>query len=284
MLAVVLGLSGQVAWSQVQAEGTAPATYATDAPSEVLKPSAPVVAFLNPDESSGTELGKVCFIGGKKLPYGALVVVVQVRPCTRYSLTERYYEVLFGKETYYTPLDALTAVKGNLDDVVARSTQTINDSSESWGEYAQQLWMTQANSAMDALKATSVQGVAIVSAGLFDMSEHTEGTGFRITVANTGKKTIKYITVNLVGLNAVKDPVRDRYSRSTQASIRGVGPIAPDESASYSKDYLWMTDLVEDFTIKSIKLDFMDGTNRTVSSTKKLWLSREAAAMIFERD
>ena len=55
--------------------------------------------------------------------------------------------------------------------------------------------------------------------------------------------------------------------------LRGIGPIAPGETASYSKDYMWMTDVVESFRISSIKLEYTDGSSKVVSDVKSIRIS-----------
>ena len=122
--------------------------------------------------------------------------------------------------------------------------------------------------------------MALLKTRIFDVSEHTEGTGFSVTLYNTGRKVIKYVTISLIGYNAVKDPVRDRTRSSTTLTFRGVGPIEPDSSGSYSKDYMWMTDLVESFRITQVKLEFMDGTSKVLTDIGALSIKAQDYAIL----
>ena len=126
---------------------------------------------------------------------------------------------------------------------------------------------------MKALDATGKRGVALLKASIFDVSQYTEGTGFEATVYNSTKKTIKYVTFTVVGRNAVGDPVRAGFRGNAASMLRGIGPIAPGETASYSKDYMWMTDVVESFRISSIKLEYTDGSSKVVSDVKSIRIS-----------
>lgn len=105
------------------------------------------------------------------------------------------------------------------------------------------------------------RGIIILENHPYDMSEYTSGTGWSVELANTSSKTIKYITFNVVGLNAVSDPVRDRGK--TTIVRKGIGPIPPDESASYDFDYVWFTDIVEYSRLQSVTVQYMDGSTRT---------------------
>ena len=58
-------------------------------------------------------------------------------------------------------------------------------------EEAQKKWsklMPQLEKAVKALDATGKHGVALLKASIFDVSEYTEGTGFKATVYNSTKK------------------------------------------------------------------------------------------------
>lgn len=122
-------------------------------------------------------------------------------------------------------------------------------------------------------------GIAILKSRIYDVSEYTEGTGFEVTYYNPTKKTIKYITTNLVGYNAVGDPVKVKGGK-TQATVKGIGPVEPDSSAGYSYEYTWFTDLVETYKIVSIKVQYMDGSSTTVNDPKKAWLDRQSYDLI----
>ena len=81
-------------------------------------------------------------------------------------------------------------------------------------------------------------------------------------------ETIKYITINLVGYNAVDDAVssRGKYTLSPKC----VGPIEPEDAGSYDFEYLWFTDLVEYAKIKSIVVQYTNGTTKTISNISNI--------------
>jgi hypothetical protein len=101
---------------------------------------------------------------------------------------------------------------------------------------------------------------------LFDESEYTEGTSLNISVYNPTKKTIKYIWLTIAGFNPVGDKYRNNIIKTC------VGPIEPKGSASYTFTYAWFTDLVVKCSLLSIKVQYMDGTFKTINKEKEITL------------
>lgn len=119
------------------------------------------------------------------------------------------------------------------------------------------------------------QGFAIVDYEAFDMSSYTDGTGFRIKVFNPTKKTIKYISISLYGINPVGDKVRAKFSDTYLNKVKCVGPIKPFEGGEYEWDYLWHNDLVESIKLVSISIQYMDGTIKNYNSFKNIILTED---------
>lgn len=103
--------------------------------------------------------------------------------------------------------------------------------------------------------------LVIEKSGCYDMSEYTDGTGYRISFYNGSKKTIKYVYLTIQGYNAVDDPV------GRPSSKRCIGPIDTDEVASYDFEYLWFTDVVEYTKITSLKVQYMDNSVRVFKAS-----------------
>lgn len=90
---------------------------------------------------------------------------------------------------------------------------------------------------------------------------------------NPTKKTIKYITINFVGYNAVDDPV-STYEGST-LTRKCIGPIEPKDQATYEFEYVWFTDIVEYAKIKSILVQYKDGTSKRINNASNIVWSDE---------
>ena len=113
-------------------------------------------------------------------------------------------------------------------------------------------------------------GLAIMDYSAFDNSEYTDGTGFRIKFFNPTKKTIKYVNISFVGINAVNDKVLNKYGGSYINNVRCVGPIKQYDEAEFEWDYVWFTDIVETVKLVSIKVQYMDGSIRTITDFKNV--------------
>jgi hypothetical protein len=208
---------------------------------------------------------------GLTLPaYTGVVLVRTVKCSSRYGATfnKEFVEVLFAGRPYLVPRSALFLRDETAQRFDALTSEQVEANREAWSVASLELRKVQLERAIKSLDATAKYGVALVKASIYDVSEYTEGTGFKATVYNPTKKTIKYVTFTVTGLNAVGDPVRGL--RAAAPVLRGIGPIAPGETASYSKDYMWMTDIVEKFKLNSIRVEYTDGTSKVVNETKSV--------------
>lgn len=256
------------------ADVTPPAAATPDTPQKAATVDA-VMGLIKGRTESGERAGDSCQLQSPTtLPGYAMVVVVRRSPCvSRYgaSLNKDYMEVLYAGKSRLVPVEAVLLSSEQSNRLAALEPAQIAASTENWILTSLLARKTELEKAKNALNATSKHGIAVLRARIFDVSEYTEGTGFTATVYNSTPRTIKYVTFAVVGLNAVGDPVRSGLLRRDAAAVlRGIGPIAPGETASYSKDYMWMTDVVESFRIASIKLEYMDGSNKLVSDTKSV--------------
>ncbi|WP_153013269.1 hypothetical protein [Aquitalea pelogenes] len=119
--------------------------------------------------------------------------------------------------------------------------------------------------ALSAYAAPAKYGISVLAFSAFDEGEYAHSTGFRLRVYNPTKKTIKYIRVELTGMNAVDDVVRDRFAGPVK-KVRGIGPIEPQGISEYTFDHLWFTDTVEWPKLVSLRVDYMDGSSKTIKN------------------
>lgn len=115
--------------------------------------------------------------------------------------------------------------------------------------------------ATDFYERAKQQGAA-VDWTCYDESEYTDGTSFKFEFTNLAKKRVKYVNIAFRGYNAVDDPVGGVISKQC------VGPIEPDESATYRFEYAWFTDVVEYAKITSLRVQYMDGSVKTFNADK----------------
>lgn len=274
----VVGLA-LFALSGVAAAQSVPAAVAAD-PSGTTPKSMPSAvelksryAAVNRDADVGLSVPGDCRPSGAKSPVsGVLVVVVRAVECQANfgGGPVKVLEVLYRGNPLFVREDHVFMTDELKRSLAADDEKSIAANRVAWIEASKYAYLYQLEKAMKALKATASQGIALIDSSIFDVSEYGEGTGFSVNFLNTGKKTIKYANFSILGLNAVKDPVRDRFSRDAIVRLRGIGPVEPNSFASYSKDYMWMSDFVEYHRITQIRLEYMDGTSKTISDIKRI--------------
>lgn len=123
-------------------------------------------------------------------------------------------------------------------------------------------------------------GLGILEYSAFDVSEYTEGTGFRISVFNPTKKVIKYISISFSGYNSVNDKVINRMRTSYINSVRCVGPIKQYDDAEYEWDYIWFNDLVETIKLTSINVQYMDGSSKLITNIGNIIVAKKDRALL----
>jgi hypothetical protein len=121
-----------------------------------------------------------------------------------------------------------------------------------------------------------LNGILFKKSKAFDQSEYTNGTGYKTIFLNTSSKTIKYIWFTVKGINPVGDLV------STQ-TLKGVGPIKSNEEGEYEFDYVWHTDIVETTKLSIIKIQYMDGSIKTIQNANDLIVGESLYDFMFEK-
>jgi hypothetical protein len=228
---------------------------------------------------------KACWAAGgsrKKLPFLATLVVVRHMRCPP-GHGEARYEVFYSGELWYVKASSLRdmdAMRKPLSLVEARTTADIEPHLNWWRLASMKATLAEMEQAKAAVVATAGQGVAIFRSGVFE-PDFGGATGFRVQVHNSSPtKVIKYVTLSVTGYNAVGDVVRDPVRGASMVTLRGIGPLKPDESATYSDDRMWHTELVHSARISRIHLEYTDGTKRVLTDTSKLLIARHHVATI----
>lgn len=207
---------------------------------------------------------------GKTLFPRMMMVVVGSFHCKpAYGDAKDYLVGFYGQQRFYVESSAVwvaderraTLPQLDEDQLASQDFSSSKDESNLYRHLG-------VSAALKAYDAPAKHGVSVLDFSVYDESEYTEATGFKLRVYNPTKKTIKYIRVEVVGINAVNDPVRDRFSGSAVKRVRGIGPIEPEDFGSYTFENLWFTDEVEWPRLVSLKVDYMDGSSKTIKNLK----------------
>ncbi|WP_185288015.1 hypothetical protein [Chryseobacterium lactis] len=105
-------------------------------------------------------------------------------------------------------------------------------------------------------------------------TDNISATGASFKILNLSKKTIKYIWFTVAGKNAVEDLVKS--DGSFYKTLRGIGPVEPHAGGSWSFDYVWLTDIIQTLKISTIKIQYMDGTFKTIKYNEEMHIGEAA--------
>lgn len=124
------------------------------------------------------------------------------------------------------------------------------------------------NNKINRINEYKRNGLVVIKANPYE--NIIENTGMKIIIYNTSPKTIKYVTFSFVGYNRVDDPVYPWLSSSYVVIRKGIGPIYQYEGVEYDFSLVWDTDIVEYSKLKSIKLQYTDGTTKIINNKNVL--------------
>lgn len=236
----------------------------------------------------------LCFIGKEVSNYDCgfdINYIVQFN--TRFIISDayscgyrKYYKVIYQNEEYFIDSRDIRLVNSevNYHEILYHLSPPKKERYCNFAKYMSDAYykkrLMEAASFLDNYKQN---GLAILSWRLNDESEFTEGTGLKITFSNRSNKTIKYIWTSIVGYNSVGDKVVDPKKRVSSIQVKSVGPIRPNNSAEFEFNYIWFTDLVDNAKITYIKVQYMDGTTKTINHPVEITLDKDLFLDCFYR-
>lgn len=243
-------------------------SHPTKAQSEKALGSTLEFSYNLRDIESG-DLGKDCLLIPRRRHLAVeQFVVTGARACDG----KNFLEVLVNGEATFVPQGALEIKP----EAVRQLAELPGETKEKWRDLgiaiSKDIYSKQLTAAIKALDATAAKGVTLLDWETYRSSEYAEGTSVKFKIYNPTKKTIKYVTLTLVGLNPVKDPVKNLRGQ-TNVSMRGVGPIEAGKFGAWEFDHVWHTNLVEYSRPVSMKIEYMDGTTRQISDVHSVTLA-----------
>jgi hypothetical protein len=249
-----------------------------DVENVIVTDSTLVMGVVSEDYTSiCNDVSTYCSCYSKDLDKGTIVIVSGIKTCNlSYSGSEYFFEIFYKNKAYYIKKDNLQFSKDiNYFSEISKLSEEQATTFKSNAQYSATIAHNQTlNEALSFLETCKTKGLAILHWNIYDESEYTDGTSFKIEFYNPTKKTIKYITTTIVGYNPVGDRVYNSRKQSYNCQVKSVGPIEPEASGSYSFDYVWFTDMVETAKIISIVVQYMDGTTKTLTNPESIRLRR----------
>ncbi len=212
---------------------------------------------------------------------GSTVFVTKLVECNNgYSSSKyKFFEFVYNGHVLYCDIDKLY-----LKNITLKKLSSI-DSIQSNNLLNHALFVSQSTTKKESDKANvklqycKSQGIAIKDYTVYEISEHTEGTGFNIEFWNPTNKTIKYVSIKFVGKNTVGDNVKDRIG-NIYITKKVVGPILPMEFATFDFPYCWFTDLVYSVKIISLEIVYQDESKKIVKWNDSLLIDNQMFDLI----
>ncbi len=251
---------------------------------KILNDSTSAVGLVLEDVLVGESMGTYCYPASEKeIKRGAKIIISDAQECKNNYMDEtlNFYEIIYNNKTYFIE-------KGKVKTEESYYSQLLNmnyEVKEKFKEYAKKvaeiIYKDDLNKALSFIDKCASKGLAIIDWSFYDESEYIDGTGVRISVLNPTKKKVKYIWFTFIGYNAVDDAIIERSKGTSKITVKGIGPINPNESGSYEYDYVWRTDLVEKVKIFQIKVQYMDGTFKTILNPKEIIIDKQLYEFLY---
>ncbi len=249
--------------------------------SEELSDTSLAVGILSEDAFAGKAIGSYCFSSPDKyLKRGTTVIISGAEVCQQLSTGTRkeFFEILFNHKFYLIEKENLVTRPTYFTQLEKMSVESKLAFRKKAEDVSRILQINNANMIVKYFESCKSYGLSILDWGPFDESEYTDGTGVKIKIYNPTNKTIKYVWFVLVGINPVGDQV------GTAVTRKGVGPIEPGSSGTYEYSYVWFTDLVETARISSIKIQYMDGSFKTILKPRDVIMNNELYEILLEEE
>ena len=242
-----------------------------------LTDSTLVFGYIVDSQVVGESFDSGCnFSNYKVLEKNTQVLISGIRNCKFGDFRNSFfYEIIYHNKPYFIEIDKL-----NTDhSIYSKISEMDIESKEKFKKYVTEtadiVYNQKLKNAIMFLDKCAPKGLSVLDWSYYDESEYTDGTSVNVSVYNPTKKKIKYLWFTFIGYNAVNDVVVDRLKGTSKITVKGIGPINPEETGTYKYDYVWHTDLVDTAKISQIKVQYMDGTFKTILNPKEVTISNE---------
>lgn len=261
----------------------APFSPAAVAQSQIEDIPQPILVRLNNETPTATRQEDLCsYHSGPTLAAGTQAILIGERSCRSTTRLHNAFqwEIAVNGTRLFVAWPSIKIPEADQERVDILSAERR----EQYFETAKILSLDLRGQELDklgkAIATTRRFGLTIVKAFVSDVSEYTEGTSFGIKIYNPTDVPIKYVWITVVGLDPVNEAVRDPLKGGPALTVKAIGPIAKGESASYSWEYMWHTDIVKSFRIPTIRVQYIDNSTRTIHDWRAIVLSSEYGRML----
>lgn len=184
------------------------------------------------------------------------------------------YQVTFNKDVDSDNIKVLLSRRTAQEKAFVRDNiqQLVDFGKDYFTEEKEKEMSVERREAMQPFYDVEKYGIGFIK---YNATEGYSSTGAYFKIFNASKKTIKYIWFTFAGENAVNDLVR-LSNGSYYTTAKGIGPLESYGVSTWSFDYVWFTDIVEYLRISTVKIQYMDGSVKTVKYNDDMYIGEDA--------
>lgn len=258
-----------------------------------------IIANINTDFPVGKKINPDCTLGDTKSYKSTHSEAPKLTQVTDYILCNNgtpniFFEIYDGNDFLYVKDSNVQFSKDtDVDNIkVTLSRRTPQEKSfvrsniKGLVKYAEEYFLEQKEVELSAEKREALEpffetekyGIGFIK---YNATSGYSFTGASFKIFNPSKKTIKYIWFTVAGENAVEDLVK-LPGGNYYTTLKGIGPIESYGFGSWEFEHVWFTDIIEYLRISHIKIQYMDGSVRTVKYHENMYIGEEALERVNE--
>ena len=219
----------------------------------------------------------------QKIYENDIVLVIGLSSCSpNHASTKNLYEISWQGKSYFVEPEQVKLVPQDLRRMEKLSASSPESSEwkkvRAQGVYASRvIYAEKLKKLVKTMGSYKPYGFAVIDWVTISESEDSKETGVRFQLYNPTKQDIKYIWLTIQGYSASDNPIGKPITLQTTEILES------ETSLSYQFEHLWMTNLVEYVTLKNIRVQYIDGTEKMIARPHKIVLPKQEAMTFHSR-
>jgi hypothetical protein len=228
-----------------------------------------VLAYLQKNGSYMTTNPKMydCSLSGSsKVDKFSVLIINGVDTCGDISSDQNkfYHGWMYGNEYFFPFKDVVIDIPHTFDSIISKPWEWQMSFYENATKHLALIEEGRKLDVYNKLLAQKNRGIAVLFSSVIDR-EYSSYQGMKFEFFNPTQKTIKYVWVTIAGYNRVDDKVGNGT-----VTVKGLGPIDPQSFGTLAWETVWYNALVDYCVVKSVKIQYMDGTIKTAINPPEL--------------
>jgi len=241
-----------------------------------------IVGKLKSATSLYRQAGEYCSGSSPKYLAGSpSLVIAGVKTCSSSFNNALFYDVIYKGEHFFADTNTISLAGFTVKDFSNLNEDQKNSFIRNAERKERAFYDMKKGQLDEATGRAKRAGMLILNWGTDSENQYSNGTGAHFTIYNLGPKEIKYIYFNVKGYDTRGHRIVDNKSNRSIIELRGMGPVKPGDTRSFSFNTVWPSSLVQNPAITSLKIVYVDGSDKEVSAVEKLILDQDLYAYFF---